>query len=117
MGCYIADASTRFVFGRTALARPQLFGGGSSGCCATLMRVMEILAGRFSCGASLVFVLFLDRFWFILLSFWDRLLTLISGFAGNNYSISNESRTKNARIFFAQGCEMVPEMVSQSAAE
>ena len=26
--------------------------------------------------------------------------------AGYNYSISNESRTKSARIFFAQGCEV-----------
>jgi hypothetical protein len=56
----------------------------------------------------------LDRFW----SFF--LLKQIADFdlvTGNNYSISNESRTKNARIFFAQGCEMVPEMVWQSAAE
>lgn len=34
-------------------------------------------------------------------------------FLGNNYSISNESRTKNARIFFAQGCEVEPEFGSQ----
>lgn len=26
--------------------------------------------------------------------------------AGNNYAITNESRTKTARIFFAQGCEI-----------
>lgn len=34
-------------------------------------------------------------------------------FAGNNYSISNESRTKSARIFFAQGCEVEAELASQ----
>jgi hypothetical protein len=33
--------------------------------------------------------------------------------AGNNYSISNESRTKSARIFFAQGCEVEAELASQ----
>ena len=26
--------------------------------------------------------------------------------AGNNYAITNESRTKTAKIFFAQGCEV-----------
>jgi hypothetical protein len=41
------------------------------------------------------------------------LLTLV--FAGNNYSIANESGTKNARIFFAQGCEVEPEMSSQES--
>jgi hypothetical protein len=116
LGGYIADASTRFCLRSHGIGATQLFGGGSSdGCCATLMRAEKILAGRFSRGASLVFVfvfLFLDRFWFNFFLFWDRLLTLIV-IIGNNYSISNESRTKNARIFFAQGCEMV----SESAAE
>ena len=39
---------------------------------------------------------------------WDleRLLLTISGVLGNKYSITNESRTKTARLFFAQGCEM-----------
>jgi hypothetical protein len=120
LGGYIADVSTRFCLRSHGIGATQLFGGGSSdGCCATLMRAEKILAGWFSRGASLVFVfvfLFLDRFWFNFFLFWDGLLTLIV-IIGNNYSISNESRTKNARIFFAQGCEMVPEMVSQSAAE
>jgi hypothetical protein len=43
----------------------------------------------------------------------NTLLTLV--FAGNNYSIANESSTKNARIFFAQGCEVEPEMSSQES--
>lgn len=29
--------------------------------------------------------------------------------AGNNYSITNESRTRTSRIFFAQGCEIEAE--------
>lgn len=36
-------------------------------------------------------------------------------FIGNNYSIVNLSGTKNARIFFAQGCEVEPELSSQEA--
>jgi hypothetical protein len=72
-----------------------------------------LAAGQFSCGARLF--LLLSRPLLIV-----SLLEYIADFdliTGNNYSISNESRTKNARIFFAQGCETVPEMVSQSAAE
>lgn len=48
----------------------------------------------------------------VLFFFGGDVLTTIA-FAGNNYSITNESRTKNARIFFAQGCEVEPEMASQ----
>lgn len=43
----------------------------------------------------------------LLFTFWfrrDTRLTLCC--AGNNYAITNESTTKTARIFFAQGCEM-----------
>jgi hypothetical protein len=81
------------------------------------MRAKENPCGTVLVWRSLVFVFVYRPFLVQFFSFWDRLLTLTSIFAGNNYSISNESRTKNARIFFAQGCEMVPEMVSQSAAE
>ena len=33
-------------------------------------------------------------------------LRLTADVTGNNYAISNESRTTTARIFFAQGCEV-----------
>lgn len=33
------------------------------------------------------------------------LLTAVAAI-GNNYTITNESRTKTAKIFFAQGCEL-----------
>lgn len=32
---------------------------------------------------------------------------------GNNYSITNESRTKSARIFFSQGCVLLEEDESE----
>jgi len=62
--CYIAAASTRFVFGRTTLARHVLhsFWGGWFGCCATLrLRRQNIVAGLFSCGAFAVFVFVLSK--------------------------------------------------------
>lgn len=36
--------------------------------------------------------------------------SLTHSILGNFYSIANLSKTKPARIFFAQGCEVVPEM-------
>jgi hypothetical protein len=114
MGCYIAAASTRFVFGRTTLARHVSHSiWGWLGCCATLSAKIPC-SGTVLVWRSLVFVIVSTAF--------DCFTSLeyIADFdliTGNNYSISNESRTKNARIFFAQGCEIVPEMVSQSAAE
>jgi hypothetical protein len=114
MGCYIADASTRFVFGRTTLARHVLHG---------IWGWLGWLLCDFACKRSLrggsrvalaCFCYCLGRFW---LFFFLEYIADFDSITGNNYSISNESRTKNARIFFAQGCEMVPEMVSQSAAE
>lgn len=47
------------------------------------------------------------------LFFFEKDVLTMLAFTGNNYSITNESRTKNARIFFAQGCEVEPEMASQ----
>lgn len=34
----------------------------------------------------------------------DRMLTAMGLITGNNYAITNESRTKSAKVFFAQGC-------------
>ncbi|KAM0713500.1 hypothetical protein Q7P37_010462 [Cladosporium fusiforme] len=49
-----------------------------------------------------------ELFLFSLLE-WERYIAD----ARNNYSITNESSTKSARIFFAQGCEVEAEMASQ----
>lgn len=43
------------------------------------------------------------------------LTTLVA--IGNNYAISNESRTKTARVFFAQGCDMDPGSAEREMAE
>lgn len=37
--------------------------------------------------------------------------------AGNNYAITNESTTRTARIFFAQGCEVNAVAVADEAAQ
>ena len=53
----------------------------------------------------LLFLIVVDRS-FMQCWIWRFLLTELSWNAGNNYAISNESRTMTARVFFAQGCEM-----------
>ena len=37
---------------------------------------------------------------------WMKTLLTLSDRIGNNYAITNESSTKAARMFFAQGCEV-----------
>ena len=111
MGRYIADASTRFVFGCTTLARHVQ---AASLLCDFARK--KSLRDRFRVALHCFLFLLLISDALGSASSLNISLTLFR-FAGNKYSISNESRTKSARIFFAQGCEMVPEMVSQSAAE
>lgn len=72
-----------------------------SGRTAALGVGCAIFVGRASCSSGMFLFLF------------GRAALTVLAIAGNNYSITNESRTKNARIFFAQGCEVEPEMASQ----
>jgi hypothetical protein len=44
----------------------------------------------------------------------DLVLTCF-GVLGNKYAITNESRTKTARLFFAQGCEMEAMQVEEES--
>lgn len=78
-----------------------------------LCNVAALQAERFSCStcSSLLWTSFAYAGIHIHITFVSRRVNfsrelVLTADVGNNYAITNESRTRTARIFFAQGCEV-----------